>query len=100
MRCKSPVYLGAGKKETGSEEVRSTRWCCSSVSAKLLGTFKYCPWVWGMLGKRMFLVALVQAVFTQISSVQSVGVATGATEEQTPVPIWRRRKKLLPCNGG
>lgn len=51
MRCKSPVYLGAGRKETGSEEVRSTLWCCSSVSAKLLGTFKYCPWVWGMLGK-------------------------------------------------
>ena len=43
----------------------------------------------------MFLVALVQAVFTQISSVQSVGVDTGATEEQTPGPVWRRRKKTV-----
>lgn len=42
---------GAGRKETGSEEVRPTLWCCSSVSAKLLGTFRYCLWVWGMLGK-------------------------------------------------
>lgn len=46
-----------------------------------------------MLGKgRMFLVALVQAVFTQISSVRNPVMNTGALEEQTLGPVCRRRK--------
>lgn len=46
-----------------------------------------------MLGKgRMFLVDLVQAVFTQISSVLNPVMNTGATEEQTLGPVCRRSK--------
>ena len=48
----------------------------------------------------MFLVALAQAVFTQISSVLSLVVDTGASEEQTLGPVCKRRKNWLPYNGG
>lgn len=99
MRSKHPVHPGVGEEETESEVMKPTLRVLLLMSAKVVGNFKYREIGRTLVKERMFLVALVQAVFTQIFTVLTPVVNTGASEEQTLDPVCRRRKNWLPYNG-
>lgn len=94
MRSKYPVHPGVGEEGT-KPEVR----VLLLMSAKVVGNFKHREIGRMLVKERMFLVALVQTVFTQIFTVLTPAVNPGAAKEQTLDPVCRRRKNWLPYNG-